>query len=110
MWPSARENDIRIAFYNTQSIKSYLCVNPVTILSMILTWLTETMVMIKNFYFTRDFRRWISRHTKFRFTSIVFGKVITHVILFLHLLGIALWSLKILFSDPENQPSPINSS
>ena len=24
MWPSARENDIRIAFYNTQSIKSYL--------------------------------------------------------------------------------------
>lgn len=30
--------------------------------------------------------------------------------IFLHLLSLALWSLKILFSDPENQPSPINSS
>ena len=82
-------------------------VNPVTILSMILAWLTETMVMMLIFILPGSFRRWISRRTKFRFSSIVFGKVITRMFLFLHLLSI---SLKILFSDPENQPSTINSS
>ena len=68
------------------------------------------MVMILIFILTGIFRRWISRRTKFRFSSIVFGKVITRMFLFLHLLSISLWSLKILFSDPENQPSTINSS
>ena len=82
-------------------------VNPVTILSMILAWLTETMVMILIFILPGNFMKWILRRTKFRFSSIVFGKVITHVFLFLHLLSI---SLKILFRDPENQPSTINSS
>ena len=85
-------------------------VNPGTILSIILAWLTKTMVMILIFILPGIFRRWISRRTKFRFSSIVIGKVRTHMILFLHLLSISQWSLKILFSDPENQPSTIISS